>query len=172
MALTPAFTISQSALTPGVVTATNTATGTDAAVTQLRIYFQTTSGTYLVVSGTTTDYESWALADVSDSWDILDTDQSLSVTVQWLSVANAVLYTLTQVFCLSQYNKNFFYYLVQQQALTPSILQDSNYFSNMATYWMNITGAIQAVEIGADIAASQNCLDRATYMLDNSNLFF
>ena len=172
MPLSTAFTISQSAISPEDVTATDTSTGSDAAVTKRRIFFQQTAGTYLVESGIATDYEAWAYADTSDTWDILDTDQALSITVQWLSVANAILYTLTQVFCLSQYNKNKFYELVQLQAITPSILQDTVYFSNMATYWMNITGAIQAIEIGADVAASQNCLDRATYMMDNSNLYF
>jgi hypothetical protein len=172
MPLTPAFTTSQSALTPASVTATDTATGSDAAVTKRRIYFQTQAGTYLVVSGTTTSYEAWALADTSKAWVILDTDQALSITVQWLSAADAILYTLTQVFCFSQYNKNKFYELVQLQSITPGVLQDSNYFSNMAEYWMNITGAIQAIEIGADVAASQNCLDRATNMLDNSNYYF
>lgn len=172
MPLSPAFTISQSALSPGVITATDTSGGADVSVTQRRIFFQTSQGTYLVQSGTTTQYEPWPLADVSDSWNVLTSDQALSITVQWLDVSNTVLYTLTQVFCLPQYNKNFFYFLIQQQALTPSIIQDSNYFSNLSTYWMNITGAIQAIEIGADVSASQNCLSRATYMMDNQQMFF
>lgn len=170
--MTPAFTVSQSALTPANVTVTDTSTDVTGTITQRRVYFQTTQGTYLVESGVATDYEQWALAASSDTWTILDTDQALSITVQWLDVSNAVVETLTQVFCLAQFNKQFFYYLVQQQALTPSILQDTNYAANMATYWMNITGAIQAVEIGADINASQNCLDRATYMMQNQQNFF
>lgn len=172
MAISPAFTISQSALTPGSVTATDTSTGTDAAISQRRIFFQTAYGTYLVVDGTLTTYEPWAYADASDTWDLLDEDSAVSVTVQWLNAADTVLYTLTQVYCLSEFNKQFFYYLQQQAALTPGIPQDTNYFSNMATYWMNITGAIQAVEIGADIAASQNCLNRATNMMNNQTKYF
>lgn len=172
MPLTTAFTISQSALNPALITATNTATGTDVAVTQLRILFQTAQGTYLVESGVTTDYNAWVLANASQSFDVLTTDKALSITVQWLSVANAVLYTLTQVYCLPQYNKNFYYELIQAQATTPGILQDANYFSNLSIYWMNITGAIQAIEIGADVAASQNCLDRATEMMQNQSNYF
>jgi len=170
--MTPAFTVSQSAISPENVTVTDTSTDITGSITQRRVFFQTTQGTYLVQSGTTTDYEQWALADTSDTWNILTTDQALSIIVQWLDVSNAIVETLTQVFCLSQYNKQFFYYLVQNQALTPSILQDTTYFSNMANYWMNITGAIQAVEIGADINASQNCLDRATNMMNNQSLYF
>ncbi len=170
--LTPAFTISQSALTPNTITATDSSTGSDVAVVKRRIFFQTNLGTYLVTSGDTNDYCDWALANASQSFAVLQQDQALSITTQWLDVSNTVLYTLTQEFCLPQFSKNFFYYLIQQQALTPSILQDTNYFNNMATYWMNITGAIQAIEIGADVSASQNCLDRATYMMNEQQLFF
>jgi hypothetical protein len=172
MPLTPAFTLSQSPIAPNLVVATDTSTGTDVAVTQRRIFFQTAYGDYLVVPGTTTDYNAWLLVNPSQSFNILTQDYAISCTVQWLDVGNTVLYTLSQVFALPQYNKQFFYYLIQQQALTPSILQDTTYFSNMANYWMNITGGIQAVEIGADISASQNCLNIATHMMNNQNLYF
>lgn len=172
MPLTPNFSVSQTGLSPSVVTLTDDSTGGDVSVTQRRVYFQTSTGDYLVQSGTTTQYEPWSYADSSASFDILSTDQSLSITVQWLDVTDVVLYTLTQVFCFPQYNKNFFYFLIQNQALTPSILQDATYFSNIATYWMNIIGAINAIEIGADIAASQNCLNRATFMMQNQQDFF
>jgi len=170
--MTPAFTVSQSAISPEAVTVADTSTSITGTITQRRVYFQTTSGEFLVESGTTTDYEQWALADSSDTWSILTTDQALSIRVDWLNVSNVVVESLTQVFCLPQFNKQFFYYLIQNQALTPSIIQDTNYFSNIATYWMNIIGAINAVEIGADINASQNCLNRATFMQQNQANFF
>lgn len=172
MAISPAFTVAQTGTAPNLVLITDTSTGSDGDITQRRVFVQTATGTYLVSTGTTTDYTQWSYSDASISLDILSTDQAVSITVQWLDVSNAVLYTLTQLYCLAEYNKTFFYYLIQQQALTPSIIQDANYFSNMATLWMNITGAIQAVEIGADISASQNCLDRATYMQNNQQDFF
>lgn len=172
MAIVPAFTISQSALTPQNITAVDSSTGSDGLIAARRIYFITTEGEYLVEDGVATDYNDWPLADTTDTWDVLDVDQALEIRVDWVGAGGNILYTLTQVFCLPQYNKNQFYYLIGQQATTPSILQDGAYFSNLATYWMNITGAIQAVEIGADIAASQECLNRATNMLNNENLFF
>jgi hypothetical protein len=173
MPITPAFTVSQSGLSPSVVTLTDSSTGSDANVTQRRVYFQTSQGTYLVPSGTSTDYATWSYADASSSFSILNgEDYALSVTVQWLDVSNTVLYSLTQLFCFPQYNKNFFYYLLQNQALTPSIYQDTNYANNLALYWINIIGAIQAIEIGADVAASQNCLNRATLMMTNEAKYF
>lgn len=167
MALSPAFSVSQSALNPALVLVTDTSTGSDGAIVSRRVYVQTSTGTYLVPSGTTTDYTVWPYADASISLNILAQDSACAVTVQWLDVSNNILYTLTQLYCFAEYNKQFFYYLIQQQALTPSIIQDANYFGNIATYWMNIVGGINAVEIGADISASQNCLNRATYMMQN-----
>lgn len=174
MPLSVSFTISQSALTPGAITANDTSDGTDAAVTQRRIFFQNSQGQYITTSGTSSSsaYEEWSIADTSETWDLLEEDTAVAVTVQWLNVANQVLYTLTQLYCLAEFNKQFFYYLVQQQAITPSVLQDTNYAANMAAYWTNITGAIQAIEIGADISASQNCLNRATGMMQNQTKYF
>ena len=174
MPLSVSFSISQSSLNPAAVTATDDSTGSDAAVTQRRIFFQNSQGQYITTSGTssTSAYEAWAYADTSETWDLLDEDIAATVTVQWLNSSNAVLYTLTQVYCLAEFNKQFFYYLVQQQATTPIILQDTNYAANMAAYWTNITGAIQAIEIGADVSASQNCLNRATDMMNNESNYF
>lgn len=172
MALTPAFTISQTALNPALILATDTSTGSDVAITQRRIFFQTAYGTYLVVDGTLTDYETWSYADASKTFDVLDKDHSLSITLQWLDAGGNVLYTLTQVYALTEYNKQFLYHLIQLQALTPDAIADKGYFASMATYWMNIIGAIKAIEIGADVAAAQNCLDRATDMKTNQTAYF
>lgn len=172
MPIVPAFTISQSALSPSNVTATDTSTGSDVAITQRRIFFQTATGSYLVTTGTTTDYNLWPYSDVSETFDVLPQDYATAITVQWLDVSNNVLYTLTQEYCLAENNKQFFYYLTQQQALTPSVLQDSTYFLNLATYWALIIGAINAAEIGADISNSQNCLNQATNMMNNQQLYF
>lgn len=166
------FTIAQSALNPALVIATDTSTSIDPSITKRRIYFQTYSGEYLVPSGVTTDYIEWPLADVSISLDILTQDQAVNVTVQWLNVSNTVIETLSQLYCLPEFNKQFYFYLLQNIAATPPILGDATFFSNMATYWQLITGAIQAIEIGADISSSQNCLNLATNMKNNSSYYF
>lgn len=174
MPISPAFTASQSALSPSVITLTDTSTGSDAAIANRHVFFQNAQGQYLTSTGTSTTpaYEQWSYSDASKSFTILTEDTSLAITVLWVNSGGTTLYTLTQVFCFSQFNKNFFYYLIQLQGLTPGVIQDSTYFSNISTYWTNIVGAIQAVEIGADIAASQNCLNRATNMMNNQTMYF
>lgn len=167
-----AFSASQSGLTPNTVTLTDDSTGSNAAIASRRVYFQTANGAYLVPSGTTTDYATWSYADTSASFAVLEEDKALAITVQWLDVSNNILYSLTILYCFPQFNKNFFYYLFQQQALSPIVVQDTWYYLNLSTYWSNIIGAIQAIEIGADIANSQNCLNRATNMMNNEAKYF
>lgn len=172
MALNASFSIAQTALLPNLVVAEDTSTGSDASVTQRRIFVQTATGAYLVPSGTTTDYTQWSIAEPSITLNILTTDQACTVTVQWLDVSGNVLYTSSNVFCFPEYNKQFMYYLVQLQGLKPNVVQDNNYFGNMCQFWINVEGALVAIEVGADVSASQNCLDRASYMRLNQSLFF
>ena len=173
MALVPSFTVSQSATTPANVTFVNTATGSDAAVTHLRIYITDNDGTAIVPSGTSTAYIAWALATTTLTVsDLLTTDLAVNIVVQWLSVTNVVLYSSEDPFCLRQFNKQQFIYLIQNQALSPSIVQDTNYFSNLCQYWINIVGANTMIEDAEDLAASQNCLNRGTDFLNNETLYF
>ena len=172
MALTVSFTIGQTALAPNLISATDTSTGSDGSVVGRRITFTTAEGTTLVETGVTTSYNTWALADTTDSFNVLTEDMALSIMVEWVNSGGTALYTLTQSYCLAYYNKQFLYELVQAQALTPNILQDTNYNSNVATFWTTIIGAINAVEFGADIAAAQASLNRGTEMRLNQSKYF
>lgn len=169
---TPAFTVAQSALSPSNVLITDTTIGPDPTISQRRIYVQTATGTYLTPTGTTTDYIVWSYSLPSITLDILTTDQAVAITVQWLDVSNVIVDSLTKEYCLAEYNKQFLVYLGQLQALTPGILQDANYATNLTVYYGYIVYAIKMVEVGADIASSQNLLSKATYMMQNQNFYF
>jgi len=172
MPIIPSIAVSQSALTPNEITIVDDSTGSDILITQRRVYIQTASGAYLVESGTTTDYEVWAYASSSITLDVLTQDECVNILVQWLSAADAVLYTYENQYALSEYNKQFLVYLVQAQGLTPGIVQDSNYAGNVGLFWTNIIAGINQVEFGAEIAGGQNCFSRATYMRLNQQFFF
>lgn len=75
-------------------------------------------------------------------------------------------------FPLAEYGKQFFYYLVGLQGLTPGIYQDTNYSGNLAIFWTNLVAGINAVTYGNDIAAAQNCFNRTNEMRLNENLYF
>lgn len=167
----PSFTVSQSAITPANVTVTDTSTGDIGTITQRRVFVQNSNGDYLTGNGTV-NYTPWPLADVSITLSILTEDIGTDILIQWLDVANAVVTSLDDTFPLAEFNKQFLYYLVQLQGLQPSTYQDSNYSGSLALFWTNIIAGINAVTYGNDIAACQNCFNRATYMRNNQNIFF
>jgi hypothetical protein len=172
MSYTQNFSVAQTALNPSLVIANDISTGVDAAIAQRRIYFKDSNGEYVVPEGTTTDYVEWVLVNNPITIDLLKKDQALEVRVDWLDAGGTVLYTLTQKYCFPQYNKQFLYYLIQLQSLTFNVIQDTNYWGNVALLWTNIIGAINSIEIADDIYASQVCLDRATFLASNQEKFF
>ena len=172
MPISPNFSAAQDVLYPNVVILVDTSTGSDSSITSRRVYCRNSNGTYLVPAGTTTDYTVWAYSASTISLDILVVDTALSIRVDWVDDAGETVESLTQQFCFSLFNKQFLYSLVESQGLTPNIVQDTTYFSNLANMWSLTWGAINSVEINDDIAASQNCLNQATYMRQNESLFF
>jgi hypothetical protein len=173
MAFSPAFTVGQSASDPSAVTFEDTSTGSDAAIASRRIYVTDSNGDAVVPSGTSTAYIAWALGtNPKTVADLLTEDIAATITIQWLNSANTVLYSSTDTFCLREYNIVQFISLIQDQALTPGVVQDSNYFSNLCQYWINIVGADTMITDASDLSGSQNCLNRATQMLDNETFYF
>lgn len=172
MPLTPQISVAQPAGAPEIVRITDTSTGSDAAITQRRVYLETSTGTYLVEDGTTTDYEQWAYADSVINLDVLDRDYALALTVQWLDVSGNVLYELEdQLYLFSQYTNDFYYGLVQNQASAPPIVADTSYFRNVMVLKTYLDQAVSATTYN-DIAAAQNALNRAYYMMQNQNIYF
>ena len=170
MALSPSFTAGQNPNSPSTIVLTDTSTGTDVAVVGRRVYITDSAGNAVVPSGTTTSYVVWAIADTEISINCLTQDMALSIKVDWLDVSNTILYTLTQQFCFPAFNQQFAYSLCQ--GLVPPITLNTNYSSNLAALWTSIKGAINAVVENNDIQNSQNCLNQATYLQNNKNLFF
>lgn len=172
MPIVPSIAVSQLAATPSNITITDNSTGADAAISYRKVYIQTAIGTYLVETGTTTDYEVWDYANSSITLDVLPTDQCVNILVQWLNVSNVVLYTYENQYAFAEYNKQFLVSLVSAQGLTPGIVQDGNYSGNMSLFWVNIQAGINQVEFAADIQGGQAMFEQATYLRLNANLYF
>jgi hypothetical protein len=166
------FTVAQTSANPAFVIITDTSTGSDPAIDSRRIFITDCFGNYIVPSGTTTSFIPWALANNPISLNILTQDAAVNIKVEWLDSADNVLYELNNNYCLSEFNKQFLYYLIQLQSQTYNIIQDNNYWGNVGIFWTNIIGAINSVEIGDDIFASQACLSRATNMQTNEAYYF
>ena len=94
MSFVPNFSVALGA-DASTLTFTDLSTGIDGSIASRRIYLQKYTGLYIVPDGTTTDYILWPLIDGSTEIlnKILNKDYALSVTVQWLSSSQVVLYT-------------------------------------------------------------------------------
>lgn len=173
MPFTPSFLVGQSAETPANVTFTDDSSGSDVLITERRIFITDSQGNPVVPSGTITAYIVWALAtNPITIQDLLPNDMDVDIEVTWNDVNGGELYSEEAAYPLNENNKQFFFYLFQQQALSPGIVQDANYFSNLAEYWTNIVGSVNITENTAVIAAGQNAINRATYMMQNQNFNF
>lgn len=175
MPYTANFTVSQSPTNPALVIITDTSTGSDPSIDSRRVTITDCYGNYLVPTGVTTNYIAWPLVDNPLIVNVLTQDTAVNIKVEWLDATTpvpVVLYDLDQNYCLSEYNKQFLYYLIQLQAHAYNIIQDNSYWDNVGTFWANIIGAINAVEVGNDIFASQACLNRATFMQQNESNYF
>lgn len=169
------FSVAQTPANPKYVVLTDTSTGTDGNIVSRRIYIQDAFGNYIVPTGTTTEYIVWSIGTNPISIDVLKKDLAVNIKVQWMDSANGtgqVLYELDNNYCLTEFNKQFLYYLIQLQSSSYNIIQDTRYWDNVGVFWTNVTAAINAVQIGNDIFASQECLDRASYMAENQTKYF
>jgi hypothetical protein len=175
LALTVNFSTSQTPGSPGDIIFTDTSTGSDGSVTQRRIYIQSAAGDYLVESGTSTQYEVWSGFPGTTTItleDILEQDTAARVVVQWLDVSNNVLYDKTQYIGFTAYNEDFDYELTQNVAANPLLVDDNNFWQNKLKLRTDIESGNNAIERASDIAAAQQCYDRATYLRNNSQYLF
>jgi hypothetical protein len=172
MAFVPAFYTTQ-AIVATAFTLVDSSTGSDVAITQRRIYLYLADGTTLVPTGTTTAYIDFPLSDGgSILLNVLNVDYAISVTVQWLNVSNAVLYTLTQNYCFTANDEAFYFSLTTMQTSQPSIINDTNFFNNKSLLRLHIDSATQAVSKGNDVYKSQFCLNKAQNLINNQQDYF
>lgn len=171
MAFVQNFTAAQANGVKSVIILTDTSTGSDIAITDRRVYLIKDDTSYLVPSGTSTNYIEWALSNISINIDALTSDFALNIRVDWLDINSNTLYTKTLSTVFLPYLKAFLYLLSQKQFST-NILLDSNYVSNKAILWELLKDATNSIIYAADIVTSQNCIDRATYMQTYQSKYF
>ena len=177
MALTPGFTSAQTVGLPNKINFTDTSTGSDTNIVSRRVFMKDAANNYLVQTGTTTNYEAWAIVSppldpLSISYDVLKKDMALYVTVQWLNSANTVLYEKSYLTGFTLYNEAFDYQMTQVLSGNPLLINDHNFFANKSQLRVSIDSGNQAIFLAADIFGAQQCYDRATNLRLNSPYFF
>lgn len=162
MALVPAFTIAQTFGLPSKVLLTDTSTGSDGAITQRRVYLKKDDGTFLVPSGTSTQYIQWAYSNASITIDALDKDYALAITVQWLDVSNTVLYDKTIPVGLDLYNSTNSYQRTQKLSGNPLLTNDDDFWERKEQLRECIESGRDAILFAGDLFSAQQAYDRGT----------
>jgi len=181
MAITVSFSTTQTIGEPQNIIITDSSVGTDVTAVTRRVYLVDNLGNYITESGSYTyvAYTEWPLADGNTlTLDVLTQDMALNVTLSYVTSGGAVANgaTLTTLCGFTLYNETFYYSLTQAQASQssppPTIIQDSNYYTNKTILRTNIDAGNQAISLGDDITSAQSCYDLATYMTNNQADFF
>jgi len=167
MALTPSFSLSATA-DPSAVSVQDTSTGSDGAITTRKIIFTQTDGTPLGGS----PYDFPLSAGTSITVNPLDKDYGLTVTVNWVDVSGAVLYTANQIFVFTQYAKLFLESLTQQQIANPEIVNDQNFIQNKFNLFQGVKSAENALTYGQSVSAAQFCITQYQELITNNQFFF
>lgn len=172
MALVASFSTSQTEGAPSLINFLDTSTGTDAAVTQRRIYIVLPGGTYLVQTGTSTQYETWSIAFLTKTLDVLSKDRAAQVIVQWLDVSNAVRYEVIANYGFTLFNETFDYQLTQRLTGNPKLIDDNNFFELKSSLRTAIDSGNQCVALANDNFGAQQCYDIATDLRTSSQYYF
>jgi hypothetical protein len=169
------FSVSQTIGLPNIISLADTSTNTfDPAITVREVVMVDAYGNYITASGSSVTPASttWLVSDMSISIDCLKVDMALQITVNWLSITGAVLYTQTALYDFTQYGVLASFALTQDLTGKPNTLQDQNYWMNRMILRCNIDDADNAVSIGGNIYIAQSSLDREQEMISRQNLYF
>lgn len=177
MAFTGLFSVSQTSdLTSFVVTDDSSySSEAQGTFSGRKIYVIKIDGTTLVPSGVTTSYISWPFSDGATKTitGVLSTDYSLLINVVWDSLSPQVgsTYTAQEVETFLNYLKQFRSGQVSNLSDNPSILQDTNWYTDMLKLQVEINNAEEATDDGQQFSA-QAAIDRGLYLVQNSQFFF
>ena len=175
MALTPSFTAVSVSGYPSQIRLTDTSSGSDGAIANRRVYIATCTGSFLVPTGTTTEYSVWNLIDrggTTINLDVLSKDYAVLITVQWVDINGVVLYDTSANFGFTLYNETCDYGLTTVMSSNPLLINDNNFFKNKSQLREAIDSGNQALVIAADLYNAQQAYDRGTAIRLASQYFF
>lgn len=174
MPLTPNFSAVQNSGTPSYITLQDTSTGSDVSIVSRRVYLLQADGTYLVPSGTSTDYIEWSIASATIALNVLSQDTALSITVNWVDVSGNTVETKTIAYGFNAYGETFYYGLTQNEVpiTNPNVALSTNYFQNKMLLRVYLDSAAQAISFASDIYAAQVNYDLETNLIANANFNF
>lgn len=171
MAFVPDFTTSQVLGQPSQIVIADAHTGTDAAVVGARVQVVDSAGNYLVVTGNTNNYSTWATISSPLTLALLTKDTAVYITVNYVNISGATLYTKTLLRGFTLYATTYFIYLTKVQSSRPYLIDKANFQDNEIKLLCAIQEATSAITYN-DILSSQAALNRANLLINSPSNFF
>lgn len=174
MPVTTNFSSSQNYGDITTLTLTDTSTGSGSNITGRLVFIQKYGGSYLVPTGTTTDYVFWPyVSGTGDTIDIdvLDKDYALSISVRFYS-GSSIYQTKTRLCLFTAYSELFLRQLTQAQVANPNLLNNVNFWGNKCKLRTLVDDATQAVSVLNDQTAATYALNEAKKLTDNISTFY
>jgi len=169
MAFTFVFSQNYGSITSATITDTSTSL---AGITVRLIYLQKSDGTYLVPTGTTTDYIVFPIgSNTLEIEDLLNLDIVVDATVKWFT-GSSITSTTTVLTLFDAYTQLFLRQLTQYQAANPKLISNNNFWANKSKLSTLIDDAAQAVTYLNDQTVAQYCVNKCKEMTDNPTLFW
>jgi len=137
--------------------------------TARKLTIQKSDGTYLTVGAVTYNQYVWPFASGNSIVFTGNTlDYSLTVTLAHTSSSPqpGSVYTKTAVAPLVCYTLSGFYTLAYKMSINPSLEKNYKFVKDVMRLWIEQESAKKSA-IDGDSSASQGCLDRAQYIIDN-----
>lgn len=137
--------------------------------TSRKISIQKSDGTYLKVGATTYQNYTWTFASGNSiTFTGIDTDYSFVIVMTNVSSSPqpGSVYTKTAAAPLVCYTMSAFYTFSYKMAINPSLEKNYKFVKDVMRLWIEQESAKKSA-IDGDNPASQSCLDRAKYIIDN-----
>jgi hypothetical protein len=169
MAFNADYSLSQG-LDPTSFTLTDNSTGSDANLITRSISLYQADGSLLGGSVIPWPYSDGSTKNLTG---YLARDRALNIVVDWLSSSPipGSVYTKSAYYGFTGNTNNFIYGLIQDIAAQPSILNDTEFYTNLSKLQTEVDSCALAISF-ADLFNAQSALDRAYYIMVNQQFFF
>lgn len=137
-----------------------------------KIYLILADGTYISPDGQ--DYYDFGFAEYPTdeiTLNVLTQDYAVSVYVVWdsLSPQPGSTYVADEIYDFKDYTNAYKYSLIQELAATPTMINVQNFADYLSLLQTLIDSSATAI-LYVDQLESQNCIDAATFLINNPNL--
>lgn len=169
---TYAFSVSEALGIPEQITFTDDSVSPSPGLTSRKIFVRLANGNWLTTSGesSTAASETWPIGQTTITLALLTKSTATEITVDWMT-NSTVTGTESQTVGFVLFDYLFAYNLIGAQTSSPSIIQDSNYYSNFSQFIVNLFCAETATTY-EDIYSAQQAMNKNFFMQQNEQTFF